>query len=114
MLTSSGDFITCDKADIKADVDGDSRVVSRLMVLPSDASLCKKCGNLSSDTSQDSLCTQKHLSLSLDSLRQSSLSCDEVSHHWERVSLQCCVLTWNHIYFQSTQAQNFKPLHFAF
>ena len=89
MLTLSGDddhFITCPNGDTNTDVDLES-----LTVLPSGVSLSEKFSDLTSgDKSQDSLSSQKRFSLSLDCLRQSSVTCCEVPLHWEHVSRLCC------------------------
>ena len=86
MLPSSRGLSTSDNADF--DADSESQLTDSHTVLPYGVSLIKKFSDISSTMTLDSLCTQKQLSMSMDSLRQSSTSCDEVTYH---VSRWCCV-----------------------
>ena len=87
MLPSSRGLSASDNADF--DVDSESRLRDSHTALPYGVSLIKKFSDISSSMTLDSLCTQKQLSMSMDSLRQSSTSCDQMTH-WDHVSHWCC------------------------
>ena len=88
MLPSSRGLSASDNADF--DGDSESRLADSHTALPFGVSLIKKFSDISSTMTLDSLGTQRQLSMSMDSLRQSSTSCDQVTQ-WDHVSRWCCV-----------------------